>query len=51
MFEISLLDLRTNKTFNKVFWNTNLKNSFVNKCRYSKKVKVVCIKDYTTMYD
>ena len=50
MYEVELLNLENNKTFTKVFWNEHLKNNFVRKCRYSKKVKVLCVIDNSKFY-
>lgn len=46
MYIITLLDLRTNKTFEKVFYNERLKDNFVRKVGYSKKLKVLSIWKY-----
>lgn len=51
MFEIELINLKTNQKFTKSFWSKKLKNNFINKCKYSKKVKVIGILDYSHLYD
>jgi hypothetical protein len=51
MYEVKLLDLKTRKTFTKVFWNNHLKDNFIRKCSYSKKLKVLSIIDNTIYYD
>lgn len=51
MYEVELLNLENKKTFTKVFWNKYLKNNFVRKCKYSKKLKVLGISDYSKLYD
>ena len=51
MFEIKCLDLITNKIFYKIFWSIKKKNDFIRKCKYSKKIKVIEILDYSNIYD
>lgn len=51
MYEVELLNLDTKKTFTKVFWSEYLKDNFVRKCKYSKKVKVLSIIDNSKFYD
>ena len=51
MYEVELLNLKSNKTFTKIFWNPYLKDNFVRKCRYSSKVKVLSIVDNSKYYD
>lgn len=43
MWELTCLDLENNKRFTKVFYDYKLKENFVRKCRYSKKIKIVAI--------
>ena len=50
MYEVELLNLETNKTFKKVFWSLYLKDNFVRKVKYSKKLKVLCITDNSRIY-
>lgn len=51
MFEVECLDLINNKVFTKVFYSIKKKNDFIRKCKYSKKIKVIRILDYSNMYD
>ncbi len=43
MYEVTLLNLETNSKFTKVFTSEYLLTKFKNKCKYSKKVKIVAI--------
>ena len=51
MFEVELLNLKTNQKFIKRFWEIKKKNNFINKCKYSKKVKILSILDWSHLYD
>ena len=51
MFELEIINLKTNAHFKKVFWNINTKNNFIRKCKYSKKIKIVNTYDYSKFYD
>ena len=51
MYEITLLNLQSNKEFTKTYWNKKELDKFVNKCKYSKKVKIISIKDNSIWYD
>ena len=51
MYEIHLLNLQSNKEFTKIFWNKKEVDTFVNKCKYSKKVKIISIQDNSKLYD
>lgn len=51
MFEIECLDLINNKVFTKVFYSIKKKNDFIRKCKYSKKIKVIGINDWSVFYD
>ena len=51
MYEIECLDLETKKEFKKTFWNYHLFNKFINKCKRSKKVKILNIINNEKMYD
>lgn len=51
MFEIDCLNLINNKVFKKVFYSIKKKNDFIRKCKYSKKIKVIGISDYSHLYD
>lgn len=46
MWEIKLLDIITNKSFSKWFYNESLKNKFIKKVSYSKKLKVLATIDW-----
>lgn len=39
MYEVSCFDLTTKKQFYKVFYREDLFKKFMNKCKYSKKIK------------
>lgn len=41
MWEIVCLNLSNNKRFSKIFYDYLLKEDFVRKCKYSKKIKIV----------
>lgn len=41
MFTVDLLNVATGKEFKKVFDSPYLLNKFLNKCRFSKRVKVL----------
>ena len=43
MYTVMLLDLKSNKRFDKTFRSPYLMNKFINKCRYSKNLKVLGI--------
>lgn len=51
MYEINLLVIENNKTFTKIFWSEYLMRKFINKCKYSKKLKVISITDNSKWYD
>lgn len=51
MYEVELLNLQNNKVFTKIFWSSYLKDNFVRKCKYSKKLKVLSIIDNSKDYD
>lgn len=51
MFEINILNIETNKTFSKIFYSEITMNKFLNKIKYSKKIKLLSINDYTKFYD
>ncbi len=51
MYEVELLNLKTNEKFTKIFWNLNILKDFIRKCEYSKKVKVITITDNSMFYD
>ena len=51
MFEIELINLKTNKKFTKSFWPIKKKNDFIRKCKYSNKVKITEILDYSHLYN
>jgi hypothetical protein len=41
MFVVECKDLTTEKIFNKYFYDLWKKNEFINKCKYSGKIKVL----------
>ena len=43
MYEVRLLNLINGEKFNKLFNSEYLMNKFVNKCKYSKKLKIISI--------
>lgn len=47
MFEVECLNLINNKRFTKWFFSDISKDKFVRKCKYSKKIKVLGILDYS----
>ena len=51
MFEIELLNLKTNETFKEIFFSVKAKDNFVRKCKYSKKVKIITIVDWSYLYN
>ena len=51
MFEVECIDLKTGKCFGKIFYSEKLKDNFVRKCRYSKKIKVINVIDWSRYYD
>lgn len=51
MYEVELLNLKTNKKFTKIFWSPYLMNNFIRKCKYSKKLKLIYVKDNSRYYD
>lgn len=40
MYEVMCLNLIENKQFSKIFYSPYLMEKFINKCKYSKKIKV-----------
>ena len=51
MFEVEMINLITQQRFTKIFWNKKNKDNFIRKCSFSKKVKVLGVNDWSTMYD
>ena len=51
MYEVELLNLETKVIFTKIFWIEQLKNKFIRKCKYSKKLKVLGVADCSKLYD
>lgn len=51
MYQVLLLDLKTNKQFWKDFQTFKSYNSFVNKVRRGKQLKILQILDNTKYYD
>jgi len=43
MYEVELLNRETGSTFTRKFDSPYLMNKFLNKCKYSKKVKVLSV--------
>lgn len=46
MFEINCWLVGTDKTFIKIIYNLKVKEDFVRKCKYSKKIKILSIRKY-----
>ena len=46
MYEVNLLNLVNNKTFKKWYYSSYLLEKFKNKCKYSKKNKILSILKY-----
>jgi hypothetical protein len=46
MFEVEVLDLLNNNIFSKWFYDPIPKDKFINKCKYSTKVKVISVTKY-----
>ena len=46
MYEVNLLNLVNNKTFKKWYYSPYLLEKFKNKCKYSKKIKILSILKY-----
>lgn len=51
MWKINCLNLTENKIFYKIFWGEKAKNNFVRKCKYSKKIKILGIEDWSNQFD
>lgn len=51
MYEVKCHDLKKDNVFTKIFWDYRKYNSFVNKCRFSKVIKVISIIDNSKYYD
>lgn len=51
MFEVRCYDEKNKSEFVKVFWNRTKCNSFINKCNYSKIIKVLSVIDNSKYYD
>lgn len=43
MYEVRLLNLINGEKFNKLFNSEYLMNKFINKCKHSKKLKIISI--------
>ena len=41
MYQVRLLNLKTNQVFTKTFESPYLKDNFLRKCKYSKKLQVI----------
>jgi hypothetical protein len=51
MYELVLLNKDTEQVFTKTFWNEGKLEKFLNKLKYSKKIKILSKKDYSKLYD
>ena len=51
MIEVEVLDLKSNKRFTKVFNDGINAWKFVTKVKYSNTLKLLCITDYSYMFD
>ena len=51
MYEVNYIDLELKKKLKKTFWNYHLFNKFINKCKHSKKIKILNIINNEKMYD
>lgn len=51
MFEVDCLDLVKQTRFTKIFYGIKKLNDFKRKCKYSKKIKIIGISDYSKFYD
>ena len=51
MFIIKILDMTTNKTFEKTYNDYYEYKKFINKLKYSKKLKIISIQDLSKWYD
>ena len=47
MWVIECKNLTTNQVFEKTFYNKIFKDDFIRKCKYSKKIKILGVLDYT----
>ena len=46
MYELRCINLENNKIFTKLFYNVKAKDYFKNRCKYSKKIKILSIVKY-----
>ena len=51
MWELEIKNLKNGVLFTKTFYNERLKNNFIKKCSYSKKIKVIRVLNYSHLYD
>ena len=51
MFEVDVLNLETNKRFTKIFNDSINAWKFVRKVNFSKKLQLICVTDYSYMFD
>ena len=51
MYEVHCIDIETNNDFIKVFWNTKTLENFKRRCTYSKRIRIISIKDNSKYYD
>lgn len=51
MYEVRCFDVTKKVEFTRVFWDRKKYNNFINKCRYSKVIKIVSTVDNSKYYD
>ena len=51
MFILTILDITNNKKFEKTYNNYYEYKKFINKVKYSKKLKIISIQDLSKWYD
>lgn len=51
MYRLELLNLENKTIFEKWFYSLETLKKFKNKCKYSKKIKIINIIDYSKLYD
>lgn len=51
MFILTILNVKTNKTFEKIFYDYYTYKRFINKAKYSKLIKIISCQDFSKWYD
>ena len=51
MYRLEILNLENKTIFEKWFYSLGEFKKFKNKCKYSKKIKIINIIDYSKLYD